>query len=418
MPKISTMPEWDTVFNLMLDPDVSEIEANGPSEFFMKKKGKRIKIDEISLPTEERYMRGVQEGLVPFVKSLSPFDPEGFLFEGRLNYEGDGIPVSGRCHIVLPPSADTPQVTIAKKTANLKTVEDLAAYGSMSSEMMNFLITAVKAGCTIVFSGGTGSGKTTMLEAVSKYIPRDKRIGVAEDAPELVLTQDNVTYLRSVPWQPGMDANNVATLSWVVAQFQRMRTDLLIVGETRGKEFADFLVAANSGMDGSMTTIHSDDPAKALMKMTNFAMKGSERQPTRAINGEIANAVHIIVQLAYIGDKYRTTHIQEVTPTLGNTEEAKIASSPLFVWDRSEDMFRKEEQMTDRLRNYITERGQSVDEFLRSPRGQLHPAHSLDLSTSALRAKEAQDAKAAAPNAGRTIGGGGIPRPVGFRRTI
>lgn len=419
MSTISNMPEWDACFKLMLDPEVSEIESNGPDEFFMKKSGKRIKITDIALPSEERYMRGVQEGLVPHVKSLSAFNPTGHLFEGRLMYSSGDIEVKGRCHIVLPPAAEYPQVTIAKKTANLKSIEDLAARGSMSSEMLNFLVTAIKAGATIAISGQTGAGKTTMLEALSKHIPNSKRIGVAEDAPELQLIQDNVSYLKSSPWQPGMDANDVATLSWVVAQFQRMRTDLLIVGETRGKEFADFLVAANSGMDGSMTTIHADEPAKALTKMTNFALKGAERQPIRSVNGEIANAIHLIVQLVIVDGKHRTSHIQEVTPTLGRTEDATIATSPLYVWDREKDMFKKEEQMSDRLRNFFTSRGQSIDMFLRSDRSTLHPAHSLNLSASAQNAHDQQNTTSA-----DTTGGGrapsrgiGIPRP-NLRRSI
>lgn len=886
---ITEVPEWNAIFNLLLDPAVSEIEANGPDNFFMKRAGQRIKIENISLPSEEAYINGIEKGLVPFVRSMNAFDRHGYLFEGRLNFSSNGTDVSGRCHIVLPPTCDYAQVTIAKKTASLKTIDSIAAMGSMSTEMMDFLNMAVKANLTIVFSGGTGAGKdiyaktlistpfgmkkaedisvgdtifdengiktkvltkyspeennfyeltfnngekvkaggghvwkvldlnkkkefghktqpiftqselsrvmsalelddnmitiqeltniiegndldapvkrkniseqirneikgfgitggellsfdrndliakvssikseqskrvtselnkintpaislkkfkslvgnrsfsysvlgnisssenkvfynkneilsylikrhnerldsraaldqskinqarptilittdeiferqvknnkgrtnfaiekisnpidydeqdliidpytlgawlgdgfsdrgnicgvysqvvekidlnykianenkniqtgnityswninglrsqlkdlglinnkhipneyktssveqrkellaglmdtdgsfdyrrgypiiemtnenivhgareivaslgwkvskitsksgsymdknrdkivckdvymfafypdsmldlqvphkretlksylnakktqfdrhnrhyivdikkidgnskeyfcfgvdspdhtylvgesfipthnTTMLEALAKNIPSSLRIGVAEDTPELVLSQPNVSYLHSVPWQPGMDSNEVATLSWVVQQFQRMRTDKLIIGETRGKEFADFLIAANSGMEGSMTTIHADDPTRCLMKMTNFAMKGSERQPVRAINNDIANAVDIIVQLVIVNGKHRVSHIQEIVPTLGNTEEAKITTAPLYRWDRSKDMFYKDNVMTDNLRERIVNNGVNIDQFLASTREVRQPAH-------------------------------------------
>lgn len=216
---------------------------------------------------------------------------------------------------------------------------------------------------------------TTMLEALSKSIPDSYRIGVAEDVPELNLQQSNVTYLHSVPWQPGMDENDVATLAWVVQQFQRMRTDKIIIGETRGKEFADFLVAANSGMEGSMTTIHAENPERCLSKMTGFALKGSERQPIRAVNNDIANSVNLIVQLVIVDGKHRVSHIQEVTPTLGNTDEAKISTQPLYRWDREQDMFYKDAVMTDSMRQRMIDRHVPVDTFLHSQRELRQPSH-------------------------------------------
>ena len=211
---------------------------------------------------------------------------------------------------------------------------------------------------------------TTMLEALTKHIPDHYRIGVAEDTPELNLIQPNVTYLHSVPWAPGMDEKDVATLQWVVSQFQRNRCDKLIIGETRGKEFGDFLIAANSGMEGSMTTIHANDPSQCLTKMTNFAMKAADKQPIRAINNDIASAVDIIVQLVVINGKHRMSHIAEVIPTLGNTEEAKITIADLYKWNRLEDTFYKEGQMSDHLRDILDDRGVNYGEFLSSTIGE------------------------------------------------
>lgn len=372
---ITNVPEWNYCFNLLLDPDVSEIETNGPNEFFMKKKGQRIKV-EIGTKSEEAYFDGIENGLVPFVKSSNYFKRDAFLYEGRLEFTAGGIDVKGRCHIVLPPTSDTPQITIAKKTTSLVTLEAIASKGSMSTEMMQFIELLVKANQTIAFSGGTGAGKTTMLEAVAKNIPPHLRIGVAEDTPELVLTQPNVSYLHSVPWQPGTSANDVATLSWVVQQFQRMRTDKIVVGEVRGKEFADFLVAANSGMDGSFITIHSDDPVSCLRKMTNFATEARPGVPIRAINTDIATAVNIIVQLIILPDgRHRVSHISEVVPVLGAQEDAKITQEALYEYDRETDTFFKRANVGDELRKKLTSRGFDITRFLNSEREKRVKSH-------------------------------------------
>lgn len=374
--KITSTPEWNIIFNLLLDPAVSEVQANNPNGFFIKKSGKRIHIDGIKLNDEERYFHGIEKGLVPFVRSMNNWNRNAFVYEGRLSYESNGIVVAGRCHIVLPPAADYPQVTIAKKTASLKDLDVIAAAGSMSTEMMDFLNMSIKANLTVVFSGGTGAGKTTMLEALAKNIPDSVRIGVAEDTPELVMNQPNVSYLKSVPKQPGMDEKDVATLSWVVAQFQRMRTDKVIIGETRGKEFADFLIAANSGMDGSMTTLHAENPTRCLTKMSSFVMKMGDGQPTRAINNDIANAIDLIVQLIITPDgKHRISHIEEIVPVLGNTEEAKITSQTLYAWDSVQDAFYKVGSMSDALRDKCILNGQDVEKFLKSEREKRYPIH-------------------------------------------
>lgn len=770
--RVSNSPIWDRMFELLSDPSVSEVESNAPDKFFIKKSGKRIYVPEVRAINEKAYMESIRDGLAPFVKSSNVFDPNGYLFEGRMTYTINGIEVVGRCHIVLPPACDFPQVTIAKKTASLTTLESIAGAGSMSTEMMRFLEMAVSNDLTIAFSGGTGAGKaqilstpvptpggwktigsircgdrifdrhgevglvtnifhrpnekvfcvtlstgekkyvakdhnwlvrdskdkddslkvlttgdiignglyhdvhgenddisveprfhvptldspvrfdgddqplpvhpyvlglalgwcnsrrenlskepfytteraamifnhvfsvydmgfsfvpdqdlseqkifiprrnaipsdtpavkassgnaevndrsceagsrtsmlyvlnsgnapvslkdileaagvdsslsipllyemssvesrdylvrgildasgnilfnkshvfavhfeglknsvyrvvnslglvavleedenglasvkiltdrkmtltglllrrepnidfgsdlpiaevgfygslkersivdiveldrredmiclsvdtsdhtflseygyitdhnTTMMESMTKYFSNDDRIGVAEDTPELKLVQDNVTYLHSTPWQPGMDENDVATLSWVVQQFQRMRTDKVIVGEVRGKEFADFLTAANSGMEGSMITIHADNPSKCLTKMTNFALRGSERQPIRAINTDIAEAIDIIVQLVIDKGRHRVSAIQEVVPTLGNTEEARITTEPLYLWDRQSDMFYKAGMMTDNLRKKLLSKGVNLAEFISSDIDRRVPAH-------------------------------------------
>lgn len=162
--RISSDSVWNKIFNLMLDPKVSEIEANGPSSFFMKRAGKRTKIEGIQPLSEKDYYDGMERGLIPFVKSQNEFARDVFLFEGRLEFEIADIAVKARCHIVLPPSSDFPQITIAKKTTSLLSLEAIADAGSMSDEMRKFLATLVRAQVTVCFSGATGAGKALTLD--------------------------------------------------------------------------------------------------------------------------------------------------------------------------------------------------------------------------------------------------------------
>lgn len=378
---ITDNPEWNKVLNMLLDDAISEIEVNGPDLWFYKEKGIRKQIEGLSVGTEERYLQGIKNGLVPHVHSTFPFKENSYIFEGPLRYRTEDHFIRGRCHIVLPPAADSPQITIAKKSTALPELTAIAASGSMSTEMMYFLMAAIAGDLTTVISGGTGAGKTTILESLTKLIPENVRIGVAEDSPELYLLQPNVSYLHSVPWQPGMNPNDVATLQWVVAQYQRMRTDKIIIGETRGAEFADFLIAANSGMDGSMTTIHANDPVTCLDKMTNFALKASN-SPVRTINTDIANSIDLIVQLIYTADgRYRTSSITEVTNTLGNDESARITTNELYKYNPQNDSFVKAGSMSDTLRKKLETRGIDVRPFLSTPIGAEAASHGDDTPT-------------------------------------
>ncbi len=369
--QISDDPMWNYCLNILVDDSISEVEANGPDLFFIKRSGRRIHLTNVAFPDGESYVKSIKDGLVPHISSHLEFEQDGYIFEGPIRYMADEKRIRGRCHIVLSPAADYPQVTIAKKSTALATLDAIAAKGSMATEMLAFVKASVAADLTTVLSGGTGAGKTTFLEALCKLIPLETRIGVAEDTPELDLPHPNATYLHSVPWRPGMDEKDVASLSWVVAQFNRMRTDKLIIGETRGKEFADFLIAANSGMEGSLTTIHANEPTRALDKMTNFALKGSPGTPIRSINTDIATSVDLVFQLAYFksDSRYRLTAIQEITATIGNSEAANITTNRLYTYDPETDTWLKEGHPTDALKERFKLHGVDTSGFMKTQPG-------------------------------------------------
>lgn len=329
--------EWDVLLPSILEnmDDVTEIETNGTTSLFIKQHGKRKELENVFESPEDYAIKTLD--MVDMVtddmeKALNPH--KRFLAEGRYRLSDGG---SARVHIVLPPACDYPQVTIAKKSLSLATLESIKERGSFNSQIFDFLKASVDCNLTTIFSGGTGAGKTTMLEAMTRYIPMDTRLGVVEDSPELALIQPNTTYLHSTLWTPGKDPNEVASLAWCVQQINRQRTDRLIIGESRGGEFAQFIIGANSGMDGSMSTIHANTPILALQKMTQFVIIGTP-QPVRTANESIANTIDLIVQLGFNSKgENRLLGISEVSRTLNNGDSAAIATLPLFTYKDEDD---------------------------------------------------------------------------------
>lgn len=367
-------PFWDQCLNSLARPGASELVANGPQAIFVTHNGTKEKLETPEMSVRG-YVDSIKNHLVPLVESEVDFDPDvGYIFEGHYTVPGEGG-FEGRCHIAVKPISSVPVVTLTKIAGTTNTIESIAATGSMSTEMLSFLILAVKSKLTIVLSGQSGAGKTTTLQALTKYFGSEDRIAVGEDIPEIMLEQLNAVYLHTRPWVPGLDQNLVADLSFVVKQFLRMRPDRVIIGETRGKEFADFLVATNSGMAGSLTTLHANDPTSALDKMTRFALQGSEKQPIRSINKEIGTAVDLIVQLARINGKHRITHIQEVTETVGNSEDAKLSSQSLYEYVQASDSWLKVDHMTDSLRKKLELAGADLKPFLATQAGTILPKH-------------------------------------------
>lgn len=365
------MGPWERILDMLTEEQVSEVVANGPNSFFLKINGVYKKLDTGTFfSNNSEYLEGLKTDLNKYIESPYAFDEN--LFEGPLTYigqnrRGERVIVKGRCHIALPPVSTTPMLTIAKKSEQLRDLSALAGTGTFDAEIQNFFEAAMKAKLTIAVLGRTGAGKTTFLESICREIDPNDRVGVAEDTPELALKQPNVAYLNSVPWIPGFDPNKVATLSWVVAQFQRMRVDRLIVGETRDKEFANFLTAANSGIEGCLTTLHANSPTEGLRKMTTFASAGQPGLDIRSVNQGIATAIDLIVQLTVENGKHRVDEITEVTDTVSSDSDAQPSTSTLYRYVPETDTFVRPGVPTEKLIQKFAKSGIDLRELQQSP---------------------------------------------------
>ena len=345
--------QWRTIFKTLATPGVSELYINGPDNVFYKYKGRHYR-----LATREgqtmvswadaadfaRTMRDVEPRMAKYGESYA----DAFcIFEGglRLKNTDGSLVVAGRFHCLKPPVCDFPEITITKASTGLTTIDALVKSGSMTSQMGAFIKILMKHRQTLVFSGGTGAGKTTFLNACASLISPEERIAICEDAPELEWHDHlpNTVNIHSFPRQPGKKAEDQASLSWVVAQTTRMRIDRVIVGETRDASFADFLTAANSGFDGSMTTLHANAPRLALDKMFSFTKRapGNASTPPSSINSDIAHAINYIIQLGRPRGRYRCLAIEEVSDIVSDSDSAKVKTNPIFQYNGDADSWRQ-----------------------------------------------------------------------------
>lgn len=332
---------------------VSEIETNGPGLIFYKERGQRKSIKS-PFRTDEEYARAIDDLI-----EKAGFIKRPYLVEGRFNITDDRF---GRLHIVLPPASPYPLMTLAIKTQTLTSLTAIQAQGSFDTEISKFLKAAVGSNLTVAISGGTGAGKSTLLEAMTSVFNKEDRIGVCEDTPELKLDSPNTVYLNSTVWIPGMSNAEVADLSWIVKQINRMRVDKIIIGETRGKEFFDFITAANSGAEGSMTTIHANDAYAAMSKMATFMYMAVDMSP-RIINEMISSAVDIVIQLGRTDKgEHKIKSIHEVTNAISAGESPTIALNPLFEYDEPSNRW-KRKYATDPLKKKLEARGYNPNSY-------------------------------------------------------
>src|SRR5438046_3090821 len=222
------------------------------------------------------------------------------------------LPDGSRVNAIIPPLAlRGPTLTIRKFARDPYTMDDLITFGSLTPKAAQFLAACVKGKLNILISGGTGTGKTTTLNAVSAFIPHDERIVTIEDAAELQLQQDHVITLESRP--PNIEGSGEVRIRELVRNALRMRPDRIIVGEVRGAETLDMLQAMNTGHEGSLTTIHANSPRDALSRLETLVLTAGVELPHRAIREQIASAFDVLVQIVRLVDgSRRITHITEV----------------------------------------------------------------------------------------------------------
>jgi len=286
---------------LLKDSTISEVMVNGPKQVYVERSG-RLELTEVEFHDDEHVMRVIDRIVSPLGRRIDESSPT---VDARL-------PDGSRVNAIIPPIAlNGPTLTIRKFSQDPFTVEDLIKFGTFTAEMATFLKACVEARLNIIVAGGTGSGKTTMLNVLSSFIPDDERIVTIENAAELQLRQDHVVRLESRP--SNIEGKGEITIRDFVINSLRMRPERIVVGECRGGEGLDMLQAMNTGHDGSMTTAHANTPRDTLSRLETMCLMAGMDLPVRAIREQIASAVDLIVQQERMKDgSRRITSVTEV----------------------------------------------------------------------------------------------------------
>lgn len=286
---------------LLQDSDVSEIMVNGFDRIYVERKGK-LELSGLRFASEQHLRRAIERIVSKVGRRIDESSP---MVDARL---ADG----SRVNAVVPPLAvKGSSLTIRKFSETPLTVEDLVTYGSMTPQIADLLRAAVEARLNILVSGGTGTGKTTLLNVLSSFIPVGERIVTIEDAIELKLQQDHVVQLESRP--PNIEGSGEVSIRDLVRNSLRMRPDRIVVGECRGGEALDMLQAMNTGHDGSISTLHSNSPRDCIARLETLVLMAGMDLPLRAIREQVASAVDLIVQIQRLRDgTRRITHVTEV----------------------------------------------------------------------------------------------------------
>jgi Flp pilus assembly CpaF family ATPase len=354
------------------DDECSEVIGNGPSEVLVKIKGQRFQEPAATFKSAVAYHEAINKYILPHMDTVDRIDGTNMLIEGQLELPSndDTPPTLARVHLLLPPLVPHAKMTVAKKSRYAFTLDGIAQTGAMTQPMADFLKAAAHARLTCVVSGVTGAGKTTLLQSMTQNFDMNDRIIVIEDTPELRLTLADVVHLNSTTVAPDRKTDQPVTMEWLVRQSQRMRGDRVIIGEVRGAEMYDWLIVANSGAEGSLTTVHADTPRRALDKMLALASRGAGNTAEITLRREIAATVHLIVQAGLIDGKHVITHIEEIS-NMVRQDTGVIATTTLFAYNRARGVHEVLAAPSDEMKHLITGRGVQLQPgwFPRTPGG-------------------------------------------------
>lgn len=308
---------------ILTDDTITEVMINGPDHIFIEQKGHLFRLDKHF--ESERCLEDIIQRIVGLAgREVNQANP---ICDTRLS---DG----SRVNVVLPPIALCgPTLTIRKFSKTPMTIEKLIEYESLTQDIADKLELLVKAKYNIFISGGTGSGKTTFLNALSNYIPKDERVITIEDSAELQIAGiDNLVSLETR--NANVAGAGEITIRDLIKSSLRMRPERIIVGEVRGGEALDMLQALNTGHDGSLSTGHANSTEDMLSRLETMVLQGAAGLPLDAIRQQIASAVDIIIHLSRLRDKSRKT--VEITEVLG-LEDGRIKLNPLYVFEEDEN---------------------------------------------------------------------------------
>lgn len=319
----SSIRGFGVLDTILEDDNITEVMINGPDNVFVEMNGKLRKIDQTF--ENERQLEDIVQKVVGLAgREVNQANP---IVDTRL-------PDGSRVNVVLPPIAlNGATVTIRKFSKTPMTVEQLIKYGSITPEIAEVLELFVRAKFNIFICGGTGCGKTTFLNAVSNFIPKDERVITIEDSAELQITGiENL--VRMETRNANTSGKGAVSIRDLIKSSLRMRPERIIVGEVRGGEALDMLQAMNTGHDGSLSTGHANSTKDMLSRLETMVLQGAEGLPLEAIRQQIASAIDIIIFLSRMRDKTRKT--MEITEVVGY-ENGEIILNPLYVFEEDEN---------------------------------------------------------------------------------
>lgn len=304
---------------LLSDPDISDILVNRYNQVYIEKFGKLKKVD-LAFRDDNHLLQIIDRIVSKIGRRVDESSP---FVDARL-------PDGSRVNAIIPPLAlDGPVLSIRRFGVDPLKMSDILAFGTLSQDMAKILEGCVKTRLNILISGGTGTGKTTLLNILSEFIPHDERVITIEDSAELQLKQEHVVRLETRP--PNIEGRGEVTQRDLVRNTLRMRPDRIIVGEVRGGEALDMLQAMNTGHDGSLTTLHANTARDALARLETMVLMAGMDLPERAIREQVAAALNLVVHLTRLPDGSRKiVKISEITGMEGNT----IVMQDIFIFEK------------------------------------------------------------------------------------